>query len=139
MEQRIVAQHLAVLWRQHGPASWRNTTLDGKAVTISINFNWHNDGLPTKGTLALEFFSEGKVGDTAVALTAEQAARIVQDFASEYVSDVWRLSFLRVLVACFYVPALQAAQVLCPSRFEYLVADFEVQASFCLCIRHPGC
>jgi hypothetical protein len=110
LEQRVVASHLAGLWREHGPDSWRAVTLDGAPVAVALSLGWHADKLPSRGVLCFEFHSDVAVGDTAVHLDAERAAGILLGFSSDGVSDLWRLSYLKVLVACFFLPGVQAAQ-----------------------------
>ena len=111
LEQRVVASHLAGLWREHGADSWRNVTLDGAPVAMSASLGWHADKLPLRGTLILEFVSDVRVADTAVHISSERARGLLLGFTSDAVNDLWRLSYLRVFVSCFFVPGIQAAQV----------------------------
>ena len=111
LEQRVVATHLAGLWREHGVDSWRAVALDSVPVKMHLNLEWHSGKLPSQGTLELDFHTETNVGDTAVLLSPKQASVVLLGFSSPAVSDVWRLSYLRVLVACFFLPVGQAAKV----------------------------
>jgi hypothetical protein len=112
--QRWVATHLAGLWREHGMASWRSLFLDGKPVKMNLNLGWHAGNFPVQGILEVTFHTDALIGDTAVHLSPVQANKVLLGFTSSEVSDLWRLSYLRVLVACFYLPAVQAAQACSP-------------------------
>jgi hypothetical protein len=108
--QRWVGTHLAGLWREHGAASWCSAFLDGRPVKMNLNLGWHAGELPVHGILEVSFRTNELIGDTAVHLSSAQANKVLLGFTSSVVSDLWRLSYLRILVACFYLPTVQAAQ-----------------------------
>lgn len=113
-EQRAVAIFLARLWRAHGEKSWQGAALNGAPQEMSAALGWHSGAMPTRGVLSLTFCAQdGAATDAARPITRQRGEGLLMGFASDAMSDVWRLSYLRVVVQCFYLPGVLAAQVRC--------------------------
>ena len=106
-----MAIFLARLWRLHGEYSWQQTSLNGAPTTMSTALGWHNGAMPLRGVLALTFCAQNVASDAAAAISRQRGEGLLMGFASDAMSDLWRLSYLKVLVQCFYLPGVLAAQV----------------------------
>ena len=107
--ERCVATELVELWKQHGPASWRDSTLNGEPFQLTPELDWPTQ-MPTSGELVLNFEHEAPPAATAVSVTDAELQPILDQLRSLHTNDIWRLTLTRILTTTFFFTARQASQ-----------------------------